>query len=29
MVYMGVQVTACNEVYDNGVNVGAVTSVPH
>jgi hypothetical protein len=29
MVYMGVEVTACNEVYGDGVNVGAATSIPH
>jgi len=29
MVYMGVEVTACNGVYDDGVKVGAPTGVPH
>jgi hypothetical protein len=29
MVYMGVEITACNRVYDDGGNVGAATSVPH
>jgi hypothetical protein len=29
MVYMGVEVTACNGVYGDGVNVGAATGVPH
>jgi hypothetical protein len=29
MVYMGVEVTICNGVYDDGVNVGAAISVPH
>jgi len=29
MVYMGVEVTACNGVYDDGVNVGVAISVPH
>jgi hypothetical protein len=29
MVYMGVEVTACNGVYNDGVNVGATTGVPH
>ncbi len=28
MVYIGVEVTACNEVYSDGVNVGAATGVP-
>jgi hypothetical protein len=29
MVYMGIEVIACNEVYGDGVNVGATTGVPH
>jgi hypothetical protein len=29
MVYMGVEVTTCNEIYSDGVNVGAATGVPH
>jgi hypothetical protein len=29
MVYMGVEVIACNEIYGDGVNVGAATGVPH
>jgi hypothetical protein len=29
MVYMGVEVIACNGVYGDGVNVGAGTGVPH
>jgi hypothetical protein len=29
MVYMGVEVTACNGIYGDGVKVGAATSVPH
>jgi hypothetical protein len=29
MVYMGVEVTACNEIYDDGKKVGAVTGVSH
>jgi hypothetical protein len=29
MVYVGVEVTACNEVYGDGVNVGVATGVPH
>jgi hypothetical protein len=29
MVYMGVEITACNGVYDDGENVGAATGVPH
>jgi len=29
MVHMGVEVTACNGVYDDGVKVGAATGVPH
>ncbi len=29
MVYMGVKVTACNGIYDDGVNIGAATCVPH
>jgi len=29
MVYMGVEVTICNEIYGDGVKVGAATGVPH
>jgi hypothetical protein len=29
MVYMGVEVTACNGVYSDGVKVGATIGVPH
>jgi hypothetical protein len=29
MVYMGVEVTAYNRIYGDGVKVGATTSVPH
>jgi hypothetical protein len=29
MVYMGVKVTACNRIYDDGVKVGVVAGVPH
>jgi hypothetical protein len=29
MVYMGVDVMACNRIYNDGVKVGAVTGVPH
>jgi hypothetical protein len=29
MVYMGVEVTACNRVYGDGVKVGAATGIPH
>jgi hypothetical protein len=29
MVYMGVEVTACNGIYDDGVKANAATSVPH
>jgi hypothetical protein len=29
MVYMGVEVIACNGVYGDGVNVGVTTGVPH
>jgi hypothetical protein len=29
MVYIGVEVIACNGEYDDGVNVGAPTGVPH
>jgi hypothetical protein len=28
-VYMGVKLTICNGIYDDGVKVGATTSVPH
>jgi hypothetical protein len=29
MVYMGVEVTACNRIYNNGVKEGAVAGIPH
>jgi hypothetical protein len=29
MVYMGVEVTACSRIYDDGVKVVAATSIPH
>jgi hypothetical protein len=29
MVYMGVEVTACNGVYGDGVKAGAIVRVPH
>jgi hypothetical protein len=29
MVYMGVEVMVCNKIYNDGVKVGAATSVPH
>ncbi len=29
MVYMGVEVMACSEIYGDGVKVGVATSVPH
>jgi hypothetical protein len=29
MVYMGVEVTFCNEIYGDGVKIGAVIGVPH
>jgi len=29
MMYMGVEVTTCNEIYGDGVKVGAAVSVPH
>jgi hypothetical protein len=29
MVYMGVEVTACNGVYGDGVKAGATIGVPH
>jgi hypothetical protein len=29
MVYMGVEVTACNRIYGDGVNVSVATGVPH
>jgi hypothetical protein len=28
MVYMGVEVTACNEIYSDGVKVGAAIGIP-
>jgi hypothetical protein len=29
MVYMGVDVTACSVIYDDGVKASAVAGVPH
>jgi len=29
MVYMGVEVMAWNEIYGDGVEVGAIAGVPH
>jgi len=29
MVYMGVEVITCNEIYNDGVKVSAATGVPH
>jgi hypothetical protein len=29
MVYMGVEVTTCSGIYDDGVKVGAAIGVPH
>jgi hypothetical protein len=29
MVYIGVEVMACNRIYDDGVKIGATTGVPH
>jgi hypothetical protein len=29
MVYMGVEVMACNRIYSDGVKIGVVTCVPH
>jgi hypothetical protein len=29
MVYMGVEVTACSEIYGDGGKAGAVANVPH
>jgi hypothetical protein len=29
MVYMGVEVTTCNRIYDDGVKVGAKACIPH
>jgi hypothetical protein len=29
MVYVGVKVTACNGICDDGVKTGVVTGVPH
>jgi hypothetical protein len=29
MVYMGVEVTACNEIYGDGVKTGVSVRVPH
>jgi hypothetical protein len=29
MGYMGVEITACNGIYGDGVNIGVVIGVPH
>jgi hypothetical protein len=29
MVYMGVEVTTCSGIYDDGVKAGATTGIPH
>jgi hypothetical protein len=29
MVYMGVEVMACNRIYDDGVKAGVATGIPH
>jgi hypothetical protein len=29
MVYMGVEVTTCNEIYSDGVKAGVTIGVPH
>jgi hypothetical protein len=29
MVYMGIEVTTCNEIYYDGVKAGVATGVPH
>jgi hypothetical protein len=29
MVYMGVELTTCNGIYDDGVKAGAATNIPH
>ncbi len=29
MVYMGVEVTTCNEIYGDGVKISVVAGVPH
>jgi hypothetical protein len=29
MVYIGVEVTVCNGIYDDGVKAGAAVAVPH
>jgi hypothetical protein len=29
MVYIGVEVTTCNIIYGDGVNVSAATKIPH
>jgi hypothetical protein len=29
MVYMGVEVTDCNGIYDDGVKVSVATGIPH
>jgi hypothetical protein len=29
MVYIGVEVTTCNEIYGDGVKVGAATCIAH
>jgi hypothetical protein len=29
MVYMGVEVIACNKIYSDGVKAGVATGIPH
>jgi hypothetical protein len=29
MMYMGVEITACSEIYGDGVKVSAIIGVPH
>jgi hypothetical protein len=29
MVYMGVELMACNKIYDDGVKAGAPIGIPH
>jgi hypothetical protein len=29
MVYMGIEVTTCSEIYGDGVKAGVVVGVPH
>jgi hypothetical protein len=29
MVYVGVEITACNGIYNDGVKAGVITGVPH